>query len=179
MATVPTQSTFTDGNVLTAAQLNSNVRDAVNFLLGGSAGRKPVCRVNFASTLQSVATGTVTTIVFPQVLQDTDGAYSTSTGTYTVATAGLWLVNVRSYWAANATGIRGLWVNHNGGSAGESWLNSNSDTGNNGRANVTTIVPASVGDTFTAACLQNSGGALNFGLANQELGYMTLTWLGS
>lgn len=151
----------------------------VTYLIGGATGRRAVMRANFASTLQSVPNNASTNIVFPQLLQDTDGGYSTSTGIYTVQTAGIYLVNARSYWASNATGIRGLWVNHSSSSAGESWMTASSDAASNGRANITTIVSAAVGETFNVVAYQNSGAALNFGVANSDIGEFTVVWLSS
>lgn len=102
MATVPAPITFVASNVLSAAQLNTNVRDAVNFLIA------PPAAVLRNSAAQSLTTATWTPLTWDTEDLDSDNAHSTVTNTarYTAVTAGWYLVTGNVEFVANATGIR-------------------------------------------------------------------------
>lgn len=157
-----TAFTFVAGSVLTASQMNAYVSSNTQFLYGGNSTDRPAFRANFGAA-QSIPNITATTIVWPAELEDIGSGYDPTTGLYTVPRNGLWLFNARSYWAANVTGLRGLWLEISGGSAGESWMNANQDTASNGRANVSIVARVTAGQQVRARGYQSSGGALNFG----------------
>ena len=76
MATIPTEITFVVGAVLTAAQLNSGMRDLGNFWISG----RPLCLVT-QSVGQAIPTGAFTPLTFDVETIDRDGMHSTSTNT--------------------------------------------------------------------------------------------------
>lgn len=107
MSTIPTPHQFTAGEYPTAANLNSGAYTGVLFALGGGSGRKETFRAHMA-TAQSVPNSSSTTIKFDTVDEDTDSAYSTSTGVFTCVTPGLYLFVTYVSWAANTSGVRTL-----------------------------------------------------------------------
>ncbi|MGZ6836783.1 MAG: C1q-like domain-containing protein [Blastococcus sp.] len=158
MATVPSQTTFTDGNLLTAGQLNSNVRDATNFLIGGAAGRRPTFRVTRNAT-QSIANATEVQVLWDTVITDTDSGYSTGTGLYTINTAGFWLFQASTFWAANGTGNRAI---HLAGASTDAWEWMAATVDGNGRTSVAFVINMAANQTVASTVYQTSGAALNF-----------------
>lgn len=84
MATVPSETTVVAGSVLTAATWNSNVRDALNFLLA------PPFAVMTQGTAQSIANNTWTSVLWDTESLDRDNGHSTTSNTsrYVAQTAG-------------------------------------------------------------------------------------------
>lgn len=87
MATIPSQRTWTAGEIVTAAMLNSNVRDAVNFLLG-----RPHLEVR-ATSAQAMTNAAFTSVNFDTEDRDNDGTHSTvsNTSRLTCVTPGWYL----------------------------------------------------------------------------------------
>lgn len=107
MATVPVEITWTTGQIVTAAQLNSNLRDAVNFLL------TPPLAVLRQTVAQSLATGTFNPITFDTEDFDRDNGHSTvsNTSRYTAQTPGWYEPEGIFAVAPNATNRRiAKWV---------------------------------------------------------------------
>lgn len=169
MATVPTMDTFVSGEKVTAAKLNKNIRDASAFLLN-----PPSVSLKAAVT-QSVAHNTPTDIVFDTELWDTDSMWITG-ATVTVNTPGLYEVNVRLSFAANATGHRYVTVLQNGNPLGRvlspafatyAWSN-----------NFTRIVRAAQGDVFKVNAWQTSTVALGTGTGTTDETTFQARWVG-
>ncbi|HEY6021598.1 MAG TPA: hypothetical protein VIY48_17545 [Candidatus Paceibacterota bacterium] len=110
MATVPAEITWVSGQVVTAAQLNTNLRDAVNFLIN-----KPTCQVR-QTVSQNLTTGSAAAIAFDTEDVDNDNMHSTTTNTtrLTAVTSGRYHVG-GGYCAASTTGRKEVWVRINGG----------------------------------------------------------------
>lgn len=102
MATIPVFRTWTAGEVVTAAYMNSNVRDAGNFFLSW-----PVFE-GLQTVAQSLANATPTGLLIDTNIIDTDGGHSTVTNPsrYTGKTAGRFQLFGGCSFAANGTGIR-------------------------------------------------------------------------
>lgn len=106
MATIPVFRTWVAGEIVTAAFLNANVRDAGNFFLSW-----PVAELR-QTVAQSIANGgTGAALLFDVEDIDTDNGHSTVTNTsrYTGQTAGRFQLSGASHLAANVTGRRGCW----------------------------------------------------------------------
>lgn len=101
----PVQRTWVVGEVVTASEMNSNVRDAVNWVLGGSAGRRASFRV-WQNLGQNITNGVATVLKYDTVGEDTDSGYSAATGIWTCAQAGLYLIVGGLTWASGTTGAR-------------------------------------------------------------------------
>lgn len=110
MATIPNPPTFTVGQKLTAALMNTNVRDAVNFLVAS-----PLC-VCTNTAGQSITNNTLTALTFDTESTDIDGMHSTVTNTsrLTAVTAGWYYLSASVAFAFNATGQRGFFFRLNG-----------------------------------------------------------------
>lgn len=110
MATIPSFRTWTTGEVVTAAMMNSNVRDAGNFFLSW-----PVCEAR-QTVAQSLPNNSATGVTFDTNDIDTDSAHSTVTNPsrYTAKTQGRFQVSGKCSFTANATGIRTVSIGLNG-----------------------------------------------------------------
>lgn len=95
---IVTPRTWVAGDVLTAAQLNVDVRDNVTFL-----ANPPSCRVT-NSTTQSLTDNLETVLTFDTETYDTAGMHSTAvnTGRITIVTAGLYLLTFSATLQASA-----------------------------------------------------------------------------
>lgn len=107
---VPIERTWAPGDSITAARLNSNVRDAVNFLVN------PPLFVGEQHTAQSIANITWTAVTLDTSIVDSYNGYSTTVNPsrYTAAVSGWYSAGGAAYFAANATGIRAAAVYVNG-----------------------------------------------------------------
>lgn len=157
MATIPSPPTFTVQQKLTAALMNTNVRDAINFLTA-----PPLCVLTHSAT-QTLTTATVTPIVFDTEATDTDGMHSTASNTsrITAVTAGYYLVAGHIPFAANATGGRHGWLSLNGTTTRIAWASATSVTA----ATITSLAMSgavflNVGDYVELMGYQTSGGNL-------------------
>lgn len=120
MATVPVEITWVTGQIVTAAQLNANLRDAINFLIA------PPLMVLRKTAGQNINTTTWTAITFDTEDKDNDGMHSTVTNTSraTAVTQGWYALDTNLDWAANATGQRLLaWTINGAGRAGKVHFN--------------------------------------------------------
>lgn len=99
MATVPVPRTWTVGELLTAAKLNVDVRDGLNFLLA------PPLAVLTKNVSQSFTSGSFTAMTWPTEQVDRDGGHSTSTNTsrYTAQTAGYYTMHEWHEWSLDST----------------------------------------------------------------------------
>lgn len=156
MATIPTAYTWTVGELLTSAKLNTYLRDAVSFLLS-----RPTVRLTHTTT-QAITTSAATALNFNTEDEDTDSMHSTTTNISraTVQTAGVWAFTAAAPWDANTTGKRECYLRVNGTtiyggssfSAGLTIAHSHS---------VSIRFRANVADFVEAVVLQTSGGNLN------------------
>jgi hypothetical protein len=160
-----TPKTWSVAEVLTAANMNTYLRDNTDWL--GTS--HPHCRV-FNSAAISIPNATGTALTFDSESYDVGAMHSTSTNTgrITVPTggAGVYLVGGQVSWAGNATGVRQVQVRINAGTA----LGINEQvSASAASANWQSImVPyaAVAGDFFDLTVTQNSGGALNSALVS-------------
>jgi hypothetical protein len=157
---VPTQRTWNTYDITTAAMMNANVRDAVNFLSA------PPLFIALQQTAQSIpnAFGGGTPLTFGDpggIVVDSYNGHSTSTNPtrYVAQVAGWYLVEGRSGWAPSATGLRIAGTSVNG--AVQKYGTSAPVGGSNWLASVSDILYLNVGDYVELLGYQTSGGALN------------------
>jgi len=164
-----TPISWVTGSVVTAAQLNQQLRDNLNFLFD-----PPEARIFNAAV--SVASGTVPgALSLPTVVWDSTGSTMTSAaGKITIPLAGVYEVNGGGVWGASATGVvRRLGFLYPGPTSGGTSLvqNSNNITVEQTASDMTKFA---ANDTVQLAGAQNSGGALN--LTNAVL---IVAWAGA
>ena len=173
MATVPVEDTLAVGGKITAAWGNSDIRDAINFLLAPPR----------ALAYQGTATTSFTSAVFAVVGMDaetfdTDAMHSTSVNNsrLTIVTTGMYLIVGSLGFAANATGYRQAGIYKNGVLAQRAIVMAASAG--------TTVVPIhgmlslTAGDYVELAGAQNSGGALT-SVASADSTFISATWIAS
>lgn len=174
MATVPSEISWTVGQVVTAAQLNSNVRDAVNFVI------TPVLFIGRQSAAtQSTTSGSWTSILLDLEEIDRDNGHSTTTNTsrYTAQTAGYYQVDGIVAWSSNSTGARATKLTVNGANvAGRavSWQAAGSLLT---ASQVSAPVYLNVGDYVETQGNQVSGGALNTSINADFTSMMSCLWV--
>ena len=156
-----TPRTWVAANVLTAAQLNVDVRDNGDYM--GTS--KPNCRAFNSANISHTTSGTTQALTFDSERYDRgSGMHSTSvnTGRLTVPTGcgGVYLVGGCIEWASNITGYRELGVRLNGASLIVD-LSHPAVNGTVTRQNVGCLYQLTAGDYVELVCNQNSGGALN------------------
>lgn len=152
MATVPVPRTWTVGELLTAAKLNVDVRDGLNFLLA------PPLATLTKNASQSYATAAYTGITWPTELVDRDGGHSTSTNTnrYTAATAGYYSMYCFANWSLeSASGYRRLGFRVNGTTIGHQ--EGRPATASIAMSHLSGLAFMSVGDYVEVMADQNSG----------------------
>lgn len=170
MATVPTFDTFAAGEVVTAAKLNKNIKDAGAFLT-----TPPHC-VMKATADAAIPNNAVTTVSsMTSVLLDTDTMADTVNGRIYIRTPGVYVVTLYGAFASNTTGYRGFLMYKNNTEI----LCSDYRSPVNGTATIVTLSSQPVrfaeGDFINPRVIQNSGVALNFAVSNSA-GVMSVRW---
>jgi hypothetical protein len=178
--TYNTISTFTSGQVLTAAQMNEIGTNSNNFRV------PPMCRVVRNAT-QSIANSTETFVTWPTLVTDTeapgDPIYAAgSSDRLTIRTEGLYVVTASVLVANNATGIRTMAILRNPTAANNyaaaiagNWVPPMSE---DIVVNASTVIALSVADNLRVSIFQNSGGALNVGSTARALTQFSVCWVG-
>lgn len=155
-----TDRTWVAGEVVTAAYLNTYLRDNVKWL----STDKPMCRAYASAAVSHTPASSYQDLTFDTDRFDNAGIHSTTslTARFTVPSgaAGKWMFGGSIGWAANAVGIRYASIWANGGA-----INVESTTTGDGSLNsattVVTLYDMTATQYFTLAGWQNSGGALN------------------
>jgi hypothetical protein len=156
---LPLQRTWSVGDLLVAANFNSNIRDAVNFLLN------PPLFLGNQTAPQSIPNNAWTDVAIDTNIDDTYSGHSvvTNNARYVAVVAGWYDVLVQPNFIGNATGSRGASMAVNGVATA---VTQPSAVVPAAGAATTTVVQASgrvflnVGDYVTGRAFQTSGGAL-------------------
>lgn len=180
MATIPSQRTWVVGEVVTAAYMNSNIRDSVNFLIA-----RPYCNAYNAAGF-STTSGTTTLVPLDTEVEDNDGMHSNVTNNSRIIanTIGAYRLCAAADWPSNGTGFRSMQIRMNaaGASGGGSFICIRQATPF--ATGSTTVMPViegvmwrttNAGDYFELFCAQNSGGALTVP-GGQTGCYMSVMW---
>lgn len=143
--------TFAAGAKLTAAQMNTYLKDNLAFLV-----RPPACAIQGTG----VSAGSGVTLDGTETY-DTDGMHDnvTNPSRITIQTAGRYQCTATIQYAPNATGNRGGSLIVNGGTIYEGVLVP-AASGNSSVCTVTRTLTLSVGDYIEARTFQTSGGNL-------------------
>jgi hypothetical protein len=173
--TYNTISTFTSGQVLTAAQMNEIGTNVNNYRV------PPMCRVSLSGN-QSIANTTLTDLSWATQDVDTDGMFAPTSTTITIQTAGLYLLNANVLWStASTVGQRHMVITRNAAANAETPAIAGSiaasvSAGVNGYFSASAMVSCAVNDTIKVNVYQNSGSPLNVvaGTSTQ----FSVAWLG-
>lgn len=180
MSTVPSFRTWVAGEIVTAAYMNTNVRDAGNFFIAVPIGEFR------QATVQSIAATTFVSITMDTTDIDTDSAHSniTNPSRYTAQTAG-WFQFSGGYGAtANATGQRGCQWAKNGTAVNGSgsFTPFSASTGSFPSwvcARTKHIQMNGTTDYVELQAFQTSGGALNTDVAGSGQSSLSARWVHS
>jgi len=162
VATIPSYVTWVAGTVVTAAALNSQVRDPGNFYLA-----RPYCNM-FNNTGVACTNGTATLIPFDTEIEDNDSMHSTVTNPSRMIfnTPGVYLIIPRLSFPSTGTGGRiiNLRLNSAGSNAGGTSLLNTTGTPNASNAigdptHSWFYRAANVGDYMEFFATQSSGGS--------------------
>lgn len=178
MGTVPSFRTWVAGEIVTAAYLNANVRDAGNFMIG-----EPVAEI-YQATVQSLVSTTFTAITFDASTLDSDSGHSnvTNNSRYTGKTSGWFEFAGCVNFAGNATGARGTQWNKNGASVTQSQVMMFAGTAAvtlGAIARTKKIQLNGTTDYVELQGFQSSGGALNTAVASPDGSSMSVKWVHS
>ncbi len=179
MASVPVFRTWVAGEVVTAAYLNTNVRDSGNFFLA-----KPIAELR-QSVAQSIANfPTATAVTFDLEDIDNDSGHSTSSNTsrYTAQTPGRFQLSGGIAFAGNATGRRWACWYLNGSVLTGSQTTFAASTGSDIAiaARTKTVLLNGTTDYVELIAQQDSGGALNTYVgSSQAQSGLVVRWLNS
>lgn len=144
------------GDVFTEAMWDDYIKTNVNNLIV-----PPSCRV-YKAAAQSLTSGSDTAIQFDSERWDTDSMHDTVTNNtrITIQTAGIYVVTGHAVFAANATGVRALYIRLNGSTRIAQQALSSASAGDTALS-VTTVYEFSAADYVELMAVQTSGGALN------------------
>ena len=152
-----TPKTWAVGEVVTASNMNTNVRDNVAWLHG-----PPTCRAYNSANI-SINNDTLTALTFNSERWDTDDIHSvlSNTGRLTCKTAGVYTIYGTVRFATNDVGQRAVQVRLNGTTfiGGDTRVDATSAGGTRLTAFIEYKLAAT--DYVELVVYQNSGGALN------------------
>ena len=170
-----TPKTWAVGDILTASDMNTYVRDNTDFL-----NAPPSARVYNDADI-SVANNTLVALTFNTERWDTDTIHNTSTNTnrLTCQTAGLYHIYGTVLFAANATGQRAVQIKLNGTTfiGGDMRVDAAASGGT--RLTAVTEYSLSAADYVELVVFQDSGGALNVTSAGNYSPEFGMTYLGA
>ena len=167
-----TPKTWSVGDVLTASEMNTYVRDNTGFL-----NAPPSCRA-YNSAAISINNNTITALTFNSERWDTDSIHSTVTNTerLTATTAGIYHIYGSVAFAANSTGDRALYI-YLSGSVIYSSMRVGAATGRT-ICTISTEISMAVSDYVTLHVFQDRGGSLNVDTLSNYSPEFGMTYLG-
>lgn len=173
---IPVFRTWVAGEVVTAAYMNSNIRDAGNFFLA-----RPLAVLR-QTVGQSVATsGSGAPLLFDAEDIDSDNGHSTVTNTsrYTAQTTGWYLPSGGVGWTASATGRRGCWwlLTGTGVNGTESMLQTTAANSVCVPSRARPVFMTALTDYLELNGYQDTGGALTTSVVTIEQSHMTVFYI--
>jgi hypothetical protein len=154
--------TWTTGEVVTAAQLNQDVRDNPQYLKDNTNNPQFGCRVS-NTVAQTIGTGSWIYITFDADRWDVGGCHDTDTNTHRLVAPGTgkYLVTANLAFEPNATGFRGIEIVDDGGIVEARVLERSDDASQQLILTVSAIVLLSAASWVAIRAFQSSGGDLD------------------
>jgi hypothetical protein len=172
-----TPATFSSGSVLTAASLNTDLRDNPNYLYGFTV-QPPMAKSHKTGDI-GIVTATWTSTQLDTQDWDTDTISNTGTGTFTIQTAGVYHILGTCRFDVNNTGRRMARLNYNSGTIVAQQEVGTPSTTLGCNLEVAGYMTCAVNDTFVLEVYQNSGGNLNILGSQPPVGYsLAVQWQG-
>jgi hypothetical protein len=174
---VPTQDTYTVGQILTSGSMNKNVRDGVNFAIN-----PPVFK-GLQGSGQSLSSGFLFAVSFDTTSIDSYSGHSNSTNNsrYTAQVAGVYRITGKVALPVNGTtGRRYATINLNGGelsdARNEAFPFNNSQGAVTQNLFVETIQLMNTGDFVEIVATQTSGSSMTL-VTSPTQSSMTVEWV--
>ncbi len=173
---INTSGTITSANTtnITVTNLNLTNLNMTNFttsnlnVVGLVDSNNKYCTISGAATTMNVLNGADTPITTYWNGTTTTNGISQSSGVFTVANAGTYLVSVNLSLSANTSGSRALWIlKNNDDTTNQRWGTvSQFATSSGGAYNISTIlssfiIPLAANDNLRVVVWQNSSSTLN------------------
>lgn len=159
--------TFTVGETVTAATLNTHLRDNTTYLYD-----PPMCLATRATGLSCV-NATVTPVLFNTADKyDTDTMHDivTNAGRITANTAGVYSFYANVAFAAAAGGVRYMWLSYNGVQAIASFIDESPTASHETLMSCAGTYKMAATDYVECQVYQNSGSSLSLPGTNTSLG---------
>jgi hypothetical protein len=180
----PVPRTWSPGELATFSQLNTHIRDAIEFFIGEDS---PWALLT-GSSGQSINNTDWTALSWNVPLVDHDDMHSGGT-TVTIKTPGCYAITAQVMFADNSTGVRGLSLDvvRNGVltpafcRSGQRNANLPGGTGTTQTAlQLATYVELEIGDQTLLYCRQTSAGNLDAMMSSTDLRtWLSVRWIGS
>ena len=171
----PSQRTWSTFDLTTAAMMNANVRDAVNFL-----ANVPLF-VGEQTVTQSIPNAAYTSVTWDTNIIDTYSGHSTVTNPsrYTAQVAGTYRIMARSSFGSNATGRRIAAMAKNGAQVFGSQVELAVNPTATGQTTVHSEyeVACIIGDYLEFQIYQASGAALGTAVGSPAGGFVVVQWM--
>lgn len=153
--------TYSVGDVLTAADLNTYQRDNVKWL----GTDKPRCRVRNTANISHTSSGNYQALTFNSERVDVGSMHDTSSNTSRLTVpsggGGFYAIGGMIEFAADATGRRGIQIRLNGTTVIAREESNNVGASNATVMQISTVYQLADGDYVELMGLQASGGSLN------------------
>jgi len=174
MADIPSQRTWVALEAVTAAYMNRNIRDGINF----HNLNRPLVVLNQDTPVSTFDNGVWTSLTFGVTTLDRDGGHSDpDTSKYICRTAGWYQCSGVVSFSPNASGVRFIRFINNGvpvvGSAGSS----PAVTGFNTLVRSTKLFYCNVNDVVQVQGYQGSGGPLATANNSDQACALEMVWL--
>lgn len=171
----PNQRTWSVGDIATAAEMNANVRDSVNFLNNTPKARMTISgafSLSNATWMQITGGATNFTVDY-----DPYSLWSNASSVFYFDQPGVWDLRARAYFASNSTGIRGVGFAVSASTVDTGRQITISATGGNIYAECTSSVyiPNTSNQYVRLMVYQNSGSTMTLG----ALGEFTVAYRGA
>ena len=170
---VPSQRTWSVGDIVTAAMMNANVRDAVNFLAA------PPLFVGLQATVQSLATATWTPLNFDSTVVDTYSGHSNTVNNsrYTCQVAGWYAMSGVLTIGTTTNTHRGEFLKNGVAINGSQYAPISSASAIvTDLAYPTTVAQCAVGDYLQIAAFQDSGASVGTLVSAPRQPCFTVWW---
>ena len=142
---------------------------------GGGASVRVRAYRNAQQTISTNTTLVFETVVFNTEDYDTGSEYNTSTGVFTAASSGYYLISSTTTWGNNAAGVRSIRITKNGSAAARGSGNV-SNTLATTSTTVSTVIQLTAGDTVEIEVAGYSGSASSTTVeAGTDLSYLQIT----
>lgn len=173
-----TPRTWTAGETVTAALMNTHLRDNLTAIVAANPLVVPAARVSHGAD-QTISNDTQTTLAFNKEKYDYDAIHDNTTNNsrLTCKTAGLYTITASIQFASNSSGSRAILILLNGKTIiGGDQRDASPDIATT--CNVSVDYPLAVNDYVEVQAYQNRGGNLNVVSSGERTPLFMMKYIG-